>query len=151
MRDCLAAGPIDEVHIGLNDLSIDLGCDVMLEPMCTGVIDTLTATLREARVPFGVGGIARLSCETLPVRPERLLAEQVRLGCSRAWLGRTFRDGLRGGRLAAEVARIREAVARWGAASEEACQENRRALVDEILQWKACHAMPPSAASAGCQ
>jgi hypothetical protein len=137
LRDCLAAGPIDEVHIGLNDLSIDLGHDVMLEPLCTGVIDTLTATLRNPPVPFGVGGLARLSCETLPVSPERLLAEQVRLGCSRAWLGRSFRDGLRGCGLAAEVARIREAVARWSAASEKACQENRRALVGEILRWKA--------------
>jgi citrate lyase beta subunit len=137
LAGCLGAGRIDEVHIGLNDLSIELGCDVLLEPMCTGVVDRLTATLREASVPFGVGGIARLSCETLPVQAERLLAEQVRLGCSRGWLGRTFRDGLSGCRLAAEVARIRAAIARWGAASEEAGRGNRRALDDEILRWKA--------------
>jgi citrate lyase beta subunit len=139
---CLTCGRIDEVHIGLNDLSIELGCDVMLEPMCTGVIDRLAATLREARVPFGVGGIARLSSETLPVRPERLLAEQVRLGCTRAWLGRTFRDGLRGSQLAAEVDRIRDAVARWGSAPEESLRENRAALVDEIQAWKARTNLP---------
>jgi hypothetical protein len=133
---CLAAGHIDEVHVGLNDLSIELGCDVMLEPMCTDVIDGLTATLRDAGVPFGVGGIARLSAESLPVRPERLLAEQVRLGCTRAWLGRTFREGLRSGRLAAEVDHIREAVARWCTASEDAHCENRTALVGEIQMWK---------------
>jgi citrate lyase beta subunit len=137
LSECLAAGQIDEVHIGLNDLSIDLGCDVMLEPLCTGVVDTLAATLRRADMPFGVGGLARLSCQTLPVGPERLLAEQVRLGCSRGWLGRTFRDDLDGGRLAAEVEHLREAVARWGAASSAACRENRRALVEEILKWRA--------------
>lgn len=137
LADCLAAGHVDEVHIGLNDLSIELGCGVMLELICNGVVERLATTLRDARVPFGVGGIGRLSCETLPVHPERLLAEQVLLGCSRGWLGRTFREGLDGCRLAAEVARIREAVARWGAAPEEACRENRRALVDEILGWKA--------------
>jgi citrate lyase beta subunit len=136
LAGCLASGDIDEVHIGLNDLSIELGCDVMLEPMCNGVIDRLTATLRGVGVPFGVGGIGRLSSENLPVRPERLLAEQVRLGCTRAWLGRTFREGLRGCRLAAEVDRVREAVAQWGTASEEAHDENRRALFDEIRMWK---------------
>jgi citrate lyase beta subunit len=133
---CLAAGRVDEVHVGLNDLSIDLGCDVMLEPMCNGIVDGLTATLSDARVPFGVGGIARLSAESLPVRPERLLAEQVRLGCTRAWLGRTFREGLQGGRLAAEIDQIRQAVARWGSASEDAHRENRTALAGEIEMWK---------------
>lgn len=137
LAGCLAVGKVDEVHIGLNDLSIELGCSVMLEPLCNGVVEGLAATLRAARVPFGVGGIGRLSCETLPVHPERLLAEQVRLGCSRGWLGRTFRVGLDSCRVAAEVARIREAVARWGSAPEEARRENRRALVDEILSWKA--------------
>ena len=134
---CLASGHIDEVHIGLNDLSIELGYDVILEPMCTGVTDSLAATLRDARVPFGVGGIGRLSSEILPVRPERLLAEQVRLGCTRAWLGRTFREGLGDGRLTAEVDSIREAVERWGSASEEEHLENRRALFDDIQRWKA--------------
>jgi citrate lyase beta subunit len=137
LSDCLSAGHVDEVHIGLNDLSIELGCGVMLEPMCTGVIEELAAVLRTAAVPFGVGGIGRLSCDTLPVHPERLLAEQVRLGCSRGWLGRTFREELQGCDLAAEVARIREAVGRWAAASEEAARDNRRVLNDEILSWKA--------------
>jgi citrate lyase beta subunit len=136
LADCLADGTVDEVHIGLNDLSIDLGCVVMLEPMCNGVIDQVAAALRGAGIPFGVGGLARLSAEELPVRPERLLAEQVRLGCTRAWLGRTFREGLRASHLSAEVACIREAIARWRSASAEASGDNRRALADEIMAWK---------------
>jgi citrate lyase beta subunit len=137
LTDCLAAGPIDEVHIGLNDLSIDLGCDVVFDPLRTGLVDRLGATLRAERIPFGVGGLARLSAGTLPITPERLLAEQVRLGCSRAWLGRTFREGLPGARLSAEVAAIREAAARWRVASEEALAGNRRRLVEEIERWSA--------------
>ena len=137
LPDCLAAGGIDEVHIGLNDLSIELGCGVILEPLCTAMIEELAAALREAGVPFGIGGIGRLSCDTLPVHPQRLLAEQVRLGCSRGWLGRTFREGLDGSRLSAEVTRIRDVTARWRAAPEEARRENRAALVEEILAWKA--------------
>jgi citrate lyase beta subunit len=144
LAECLAAGPIDEVHIGLNDLSIELGYEVILEPMCTGVIDSLATTLRKAGVPFGVGGLAQLSSEVLPVRPERLLAEQVSLGCTRAWLGRTFRDGLRGARLSAEVDRIRKAVGRWHSATDEEFRENRQALFDEIQQWKARGGFAPN-------
>ena len=133
---CLAAGHIDEAHIGLNDLSIDMGCDIILEPMVTGVVASLAATLRDAHMPFGLGGVGRLSADHLPVGPERLLAEQVRLACTRAWLGRTFREGLRGDRLAAEVDRVREAVERWRSASEDAHRENRRVLFEEIWRWK---------------
>jgi hypothetical protein len=136
LPDSLAVGSIDEVHVGLNDLSIELGCTVLLEPLCTGLVDRLSAVLRASQIPFGIGGIARLSCETLPVCPERLLAEQVRLGCRRAWLGRTFRDGLEPSSLASEVTRIRSAVARWAGASAEEGESNRRALVDEALRWK---------------
>jgi 2-keto-3-deoxy-L-rhamnonate aldolase RhmA len=137
LPECLAAGGIDEVHVGLNDLSIDLGCTVLLEPLCTGVVDRIVAVLRASGVPFGIGGLARLSCGTLPVCPERLLAEQVRLGCRRAWLGRTFRDGLPVSGLALEVARIREAVARWEVASLAEWEANRFLLVEEVLRWKA--------------
>jgi hypothetical protein len=44
---------------------------------------------------------------------------------------------LGGGSLAAEVDSIREAVARWGSASEDEHLENRRALFDDIQRWKA--------------
>ena len=125
------------MHVGLNDLSIDLGCTVLLEPMCTGVVDRLAAVLVASDIPFGIGGLARLSCETLPVCPERLLAEQVRLGCSRAWLGRTFRDGLGVSGLASEVAALREAVTRWASASPDEGEANRRVLTEQVLSWKA--------------
>jgi citrate lyase beta subunit len=123
---------VDEVHIGLNDLSISLGQDNLFEPIRAGMIDDMAAVLRDARLPFGFGGIARLSRQELPIDPERMLAEQVRLGASRGWLGRTFRGDLERsrahGELAAEVLAIREAVRRWQSASPGALLENRAAL-----------------------
>ena len=138
---CLAAGHIDEVHIGLNDLSIELGCDVILEPMCTGVIDSLAATLREAGMPFGVGGIG--GCRTRSCRSDRSGCSPSRCAwdaLAPGWAGR-FATGWAAIGLSAEVDRIRKAVERWRSASEEEYRENRRALFDEIQRWKACHAM----------
>ena len=129
----LAAEPgVDEVHIGLNDLSISLGQDNLFEPICDGMIDEMAAVLRDARMPFGFGGIGRLSGRGLPVHPEHMLAEQVRLGATRGWLGRTFRGDLERsrarGELAAEVLAIREAVRKWQSAPAGALLENRAAL-----------------------
>lgn len=43
---------------------------------------------------MGFGGIAKLSDTTLPVNPELILCEQLRLKSSVGWLGRSFRDSL---------------------------------------------------------
>jgi hypothetical protein len=58
-----------------------------------------------------------------------MLAEQVRVGASRGWLGRTFRGDMgrsrARGELAGEVMAIRRAVRKWESASEGALLENR--------------------------
>jgi citrate lyase beta subunit len=132
---------IDEVHIGLNDLSISLKRDVIFEVVCDGTIDRLSSTIKAEGIPFGFGGIARLSTKGLPVDPERILAEQVRVGATRGWLGRTFREGMgsdkRSGELAREVDLLRRALSRWSSASEEQFLQNRQTLTKEVAAWKA--------------
>jgi HpcH/HpaI aldolase/citrate lyase family len=131
---------IDEVHIGLNDLCISLGNQVIFEPLCDGMIDGLAALVENAGLPFGFGGIARLSRRDLPVTPERVLAEQVRLRAGVGWLGRTFRGEMerrrRPGELADEVGLIRQAIEKWQSAPEAAFRQNRQALIAEVAAWK---------------
>ena len=131
---------IDEIHIGLNDLCISLGNKVIFEPLCDGMIDDLAAVCERAGIPFGFGGIARLSRHDLPVRPERVLAEQIRLKARVGWLGRTFRgemeDRRRPGELADEVRLIRQAIEKWQSAPPSAFRQNREALVAEVAAWK---------------
>jgi citrate lyase beta subunit len=79
---------VDEVHIGLNDLHLELGCHFMFEPIASGMVDVMAAILRAADLPFGIGGIARVGEGLLPA--ELLLAEHARLGSSGAILSRTF-------------------------------------------------------------
>lgn len=86
--DFAALPGVDAVHIGLNDLSIDLGLRFMFEPLALGHVDRMAAQLRALRMPFGLGGIARADEGLLPAR--LLLGEHVRLGSSAAILSRTF-------------------------------------------------------------
>lgn len=80
--------PVDELHIGLNDLHLDLGDRFMFEPIANGVLEEPCALLRERRVPFGIGGVARAG-EGI-IAPEFLLGEHVRLGSDCAILSRSF-------------------------------------------------------------
>lgn len=88
LKACVNVPGVDEVHIGLNDLHLEMGLDFMFEPLASGLVDDLTKVLQDSGVPYGIGGIARAGEGLLPA--ELLLAEHVRLGSSAAILSRTF-------------------------------------------------------------
>jgi hypothetical protein len=79
---------VGEVYIGLNDLHLSLGQRFMFEPLANGMLDHAATQLRDAGMPFGFGGLARVGEGQLPA--EMIIAEHVRLGSTRAILSRTF-------------------------------------------------------------
>jgi 2-keto-3-deoxy-L-rhamnonate aldolase RhmA len=88
MESCIVVEGVDEVHIGFNDLSLDLGLPFMFQPLAQGLVDPIAAILRKAGMPFGMGGVARIDEGQLPA--ELILGEHVRLGSTAAILSRTF-------------------------------------------------------------
>uniref|UniRef100_UPI0035C7DD21 aldolase/citrate lyase family protein n=1 Tax=Yoonia sp. TaxID=2212373 RepID=UPI0035C7DD21 len=73
---------LTRLHIGLNDLHLDMGHSFMFEPIADGTLEIACAALRDADLPFGIGGIARVGEGA--ITPEHLLGEHVRLGSSAA-------------------------------------------------------------------
>lgn len=86
--EILAIPGIDEVHIGLNDLSLGYGKKFMFELMTDGTVEMLCRKFREAGIPYGIGGIASLGRGMLPA--EYLIREHFRLGSTAAILSRSF-------------------------------------------------------------
>lgn len=84
----LALDGIDEVHIGLNDLSLGYGMKFMFELLADGTVELLCLKLREKGIPYGFGGIAALGKGMLPA--ERVIREHYRLGSTRVILSRSF-------------------------------------------------------------
>ena len=84
----VAVPGVDEIHVGLNDLHLDLQNSFMFQPLADGVVDEIVETIRGAGLPFGIGGLARVGEGLLPA--ELLIAEHVRLGSTAAILSRTF-------------------------------------------------------------
>ena len=80
----------DEIHIGLNDLSISYGMTFMFELLANGTVEMLCEKFKKAGVPYGFGGIAKLGNGLLPA--EKIIMEHYRLGSTRAILSRTFCD-----------------------------------------------------------
>jgi hypothetical protein len=114
LRECVAVRGVDEVHIGLNDLHLELRKRFMFELLADGTVDRMAQVLNDALVPFGIGGVARVGEGLLPA--ELILAEHARLGSTAAILSRTFHrraeavEDIRAQMdFAAEITKLREA------------------------------------------
>ena len=79
---------IDEIHIGLNDLHLELHLNFMFELLSNGTVEKICNKIKPTGIPYGFGGIARVGEGTLPA--EAIIAEHYRLGSSVAILSRSF-------------------------------------------------------------
>ncbi len=86
--EIIALPGIDEIHIGLNDLSLGYGMSFMFELLTDGTVERLCLKFRLAGIPYGFGGIAALGTGMLPA--EAILKEHYRLGSSMVILSRSF-------------------------------------------------------------
>ena len=79
---------IEEIHIGLNDLSLAYGMKFMFEPISSGVVENLCLKFREKGIRYGFGGVAALGQGALPA--EKIIVEHYRVGSSIVILSRSF-------------------------------------------------------------
>lgn len=79
---------IDEIYIGLNDLSLSYGKKFLFELLCDGTVEKLVKKFKQKGIPFGFGGVASVGKGLLP--SEYVLREHYRLGSSSVILSRSF-------------------------------------------------------------
>lgn len=79
---------IDEIFVGLNDLSLGYGMKFMFQLLADGTVENLTQKFKAKGIPYGFGGIAALGKGMLP--SEKIIAEHYRLGSTCAILSRSF-------------------------------------------------------------
>ncbi len=79
---------IDEIYIGLNDLSLGLGMKFMFQLLADGTVDKLIEKFKAKGIPYGFGGLASLEGGLLPGK--MVLKEHYRLGSTRVILSRSF-------------------------------------------------------------
>ncbi len=86
--EILALPGIDEILIGLNDLSLGYGMKFMFQLLADGTVERLCLKFKQAGIPYGFGGIAALGKGMLP--SEYVIREHYRLGSTCAILSRSF-------------------------------------------------------------
>ena len=79
---------IDMIHLGLNDMHLELGMKLMFELLANGTVEKLGNKIKAKGIPFGFGGIATLDGGALP--GSMVLKEHVRLGSSMVIVSRSF-------------------------------------------------------------
>ena len=86
--EILSVDGLDEVYIGLNDLSLDLGKKFMFELLADGTVEQLCLKCMRRGLPYGFGGIAAPGRGMLP--SEYIIREHYRLGSTCVILSRSF-------------------------------------------------------------
>ena len=121
---------IEEIHVGLNDLSIDLGAANRLTVLAHPLLDDLAGEARRAGIRFCVGGVAAPDDTGLPVPADLVYAQHARLGSTGALIARSFFRGA-GPRTAlkARIAHLRARIAWWRAAPAAELERARQALL----------------------
>jgi 2-keto-3-deoxy-L-rhamnonate aldolase RhmA len=79
---------IDMIHLGLNDMHLELGMKFMFELLANGTVEKLGDKIKAKGIPFGFGGIATLDGGALP--GSMVLKEHVRLSSSMVIVSRSF-------------------------------------------------------------
>ena len=79
---------IDEIYIGLNDLSLGYGKKFMFELLSDGTVERLCMKFKQMGLEYGFGGIASLGQGMLP--SEYVIKEHYRLGSTCAIISRSF-------------------------------------------------------------
>ena len=90
LEELLALPGVDEIHVGLNDLSLACAHPFMFVPLADGTVEKIGEKCRAGGIPFGFGGIASLGNGALP--SEYIIREHYRLGSAGAILSRSFCD-----------------------------------------------------------
>ena len=79
---------VDEIHLGLNDMSLGYRRTFMFELLADGTVESLCLKFKRAGIPYGFGGVASIGAGKLP--GETILKEHYRLGSSMVILSRSF-------------------------------------------------------------
>jgi len=79
---------VEEIHIGLNDLSISYGRSFLFELLTDGTVERICWRIRKSGIPYGFGGIASLGRGDVPA--EMIIREHYRIGSTGVILSRSF-------------------------------------------------------------
>lgn len=139
LHEIILLDGIEEVFIGLNDLSLSYGYKFMFEPLINGVLDNVANLLNANNIQWGFGGIAKKNNGLLPA--EYILGEHVRLNSKLVILSRSFHENsetlsqlINENNFKNELNKINKVYKKWLLASEADLQNNHLRVKSIIMK-----------------
>jgi len=128
-----AIAEVDEVMVGLNDLSLALGMRHPMQLVASPTLDDIAARARKAGRAFGFGGVASPDVsESVPVPPALVLARHAALGSHSAWIARSFHKRLTPNTFGDAVRRLQSRLNFWFTRSKEHVEDAGRELREHL-------------------
>ncbi len=119
---------LDEIMVGLNDLSWSLGIDNRFSLLASPLMGALSTAVRTAGKRFSVGGLGRWDDATLGSAPDVIYAQYPRLQAQGAWLARSFYRGAAPFDWPAAVGSLRRRLDHWASRDGPELEAARRSL-----------------------
>ncbi len=124
-----ALNAFEEIHVGLNDLSLDLGLPHRMALLVSEMLADIASVVTGAGKRLGLGGLGRAGDVNLPIPSDLVYAQYPRLGATAALIAQVFAArSLSAKELADEVARLRERMQYWFARDPEGLDAAHKAL-----------------------
>ncbi|KJU82080.1 HpcH/HpaI aldolase [Candidatus Magnetobacterium bavaricum] len=120
---------IDEVYVGLNDLSISLCLNFAYEVCLKGILDRLRNIFSDK--DFGFGGITVLE-KGRPLRTKSIMKEMARLKCNKVIMRRAFKHDIAACNMSIEIQKIRSYYNQLQYRDEKMITSDHLSLKEEI-------------------
>lgn len=88
LDDILEVEGIDMIHLGINDIHLDLNMRFMFEVLSSGLVEKCFKKIQSKGIPCGFGGIAGANSGLIP--GSMIIKEHYRLNSDMVILGRSF-------------------------------------------------------------
>lgn len=125
---------VTELFIGLNDLHIEYGCNFMFELVSNGTVDKLAKIIKEAGIPFGFGGVARVGEGA--VSAEMVLAEHLRLNSTAVILSRSFRkEGMAEDEFKNEIYKLKKVIENLKNRSNKEIEQDKLSFIKSVKSF----------------
>lgn len=116
---------VDRIHIGLNDLRLQLGCRFMFSPLLDKRVSSAIRYLQDNDKHFGIGGVSTLNSGLLSGKD--VLSLNYCLGSTAVILSQEFRRIISSDGLSSEVTRLRD---HWESlCNGEDCLDDQKAAI----------------------
>jgi citrate lyase beta subunit len=127
---------VDEVHVGINDLTLSLGQPNAnrFAVLAADLMKSVADTVRAAGLRFGVGGIGRAMQNDQKIPSDLIYAQYPRLGATAALIARSFfapGEGESAVDMNREIRQARERLAWWADRTPDELEDARLRLLEK--------------------